>query len=125
MASEIFPTVGGAARILDPASTLGIMAVAVALLMIGGEFDLSAHKIRKRVGATLIEAELFCLRIFTQGGQVQFDCRLKGSFQFGGQAGVVAGVEFAIRLHQIAARIYVLFRLIFWRLLLDQRLKTF
>jgi simple sugar transport system permease protein len=27
---------------LDPASTLGIMAVAVALLMIGGEFDLSA-----------------------------------------------------------------------------------
>ena len=42
MASEIFPTVGGAARILDPASTLGIMAVAVALLMIGGEFDLSA-----------------------------------------------------------------------------------
>src|SRR5512143_1795558 len=32
----------GVARILDPASTLGIMAVAVALLMIGGEFDLSA-----------------------------------------------------------------------------------
>jgi simple sugar transport system permease protein len=28
-------------RILDPASTLGIMAIAVALLMIGGEFDLS------------------------------------------------------------------------------------
>ena len=27
---------------LDPASTLGIMAVAVALLMIGGHFDLSA-----------------------------------------------------------------------------------
>lgn len=35
-------TIGGAARFLDPASTLGIMAVAVALLMIGGEFDLSA-----------------------------------------------------------------------------------
>lgn len=31
----------GTARILDPASTLGIMAIAVALLMIGGEFDLS------------------------------------------------------------------------------------
>ncbi|MGC9335948.1 MAG: ABC transporter permease subunit, partial [Anaerolineae bacterium] len=29
------------ARILDPASTWGIMAAAVALLMIGGEFDLS------------------------------------------------------------------------------------
>ena len=35
----ISPT--GLARILDPASTLGIMAIAVALLMIGGEFDLS------------------------------------------------------------------------------------
>lgn len=35
-------TVGGMARILDPSSTLGIMAVAVALLMIAGEFDLSA-----------------------------------------------------------------------------------
>ena len=33
---------GGAATWLDDASTLGIMAVAVALLMIGGEFDLSA-----------------------------------------------------------------------------------
>jgi simple sugar transport system permease protein len=31
----------GLSRILDPASTWGIMAVAVALLMIGGEFDLS------------------------------------------------------------------------------------
>ena len=34
-------TLDGLARILDPSSTLGIMAVAVALLMIGGEFDLS------------------------------------------------------------------------------------
>jgi len=33
--------VTGLSRILDPASTWGIMAVAVALLMIGGEFDLS------------------------------------------------------------------------------------
>jgi simple sugar transport system permease protein len=39
---DTYPTVVGAARILDPASTLGIMAVAVGLLMIGGEFDLSA-----------------------------------------------------------------------------------
>jgi len=36
-----FPTLHGIARFLDPASTLGIMAVAVAMLMIGGEFDLS------------------------------------------------------------------------------------
>src|SRR5262245_37568196 len=35
-------TVNGVARILDEATTLGIMAVAVALLMIGGEFDLSS-----------------------------------------------------------------------------------
>ncbi len=34
-------SIDGVARILDPSSTLGIMAVAVALLMIGGEFDLS------------------------------------------------------------------------------------
>jgi simple sugar transport system permease protein len=35
-------TITGVARILDSSSTLGIMAVVVALLMIGGEFDLSA-----------------------------------------------------------------------------------
>jgi simple sugar transport system permease protein len=40
--ADRFATVGGAANFLDPASTLGIMAVAVGLLMIGGEFDLSA-----------------------------------------------------------------------------------
>jgi len=34
-------SITGLSRILDPASTWGIMAVAVALLMIGGEFDLS------------------------------------------------------------------------------------
>jgi len=34
-------SVTGVARILDPASTLGIMATAVALLIIGGETDLS------------------------------------------------------------------------------------
>ena len=40
--AERFLTLSGAARWTDVASTLGIMAVAVALLMIGGEFDLSA-----------------------------------------------------------------------------------
>ncbi len=40
-APENWITLKGLARILDPASTLGIMAIAVALLMIGGEFDLS------------------------------------------------------------------------------------
>lgn len=40
--SEPFGKAGGTASILDVASTLGIMAVAVAILMIGGEFDLSS-----------------------------------------------------------------------------------
>ncbi|WP_199522047.1 ABC transporter permease [Geodermatophilus marinus] len=40
--SEQFRSLRGVANWLDPASTLGIMAVAVALLMIGGHFDLSA-----------------------------------------------------------------------------------
>jgi simple sugar transport system permease protein len=40
--SEVFRSARGVANWMDPASTLGIMAVAVALLMIGGHFDLSA-----------------------------------------------------------------------------------
>jgi simple sugar transport system permease protein len=42
LASQAFFTVAGAGVWLESASTYGIMAVAVALLMIGGEFDLSA-----------------------------------------------------------------------------------
>ncbi len=42
VAPENWLTLNGVARILDSSSTLGIMAVAVALLMISGEFDLSA-----------------------------------------------------------------------------------
>lgn len=37
-----FGKAGGTASVLDVAATLGIMAVAVSLLMIGGEFDLSS-----------------------------------------------------------------------------------
>jgi len=40
--TDEFATARGLGNMLDPAATLGIMAVAVALLMIGGEFDLSA-----------------------------------------------------------------------------------
>jgi simple sugar transport system permease protein len=40
--SSVFRSPSGVANWLDVASTLGIMAVAVALLMIGGHFDLSA-----------------------------------------------------------------------------------
>jgi simple sugar transport system permease protein len=42
IAPNIWLTITGVSRILDEATTLGIMAVAVSLLMIGGEFDLSA-----------------------------------------------------------------------------------
>lgn len=41
VASTNWLTLTGVSRILDSATTLGIMAIAVALLMIGGEFDLS------------------------------------------------------------------------------------
>ena len=40
--ADVFGTLDGAANWTDVASTLGIMAVVIALLMIGGEFDLSA-----------------------------------------------------------------------------------
>lgn len=42
VAPENWLTITGVSRILDSSTTLGIMAVAVALLMIGGEFDLSS-----------------------------------------------------------------------------------
>jgi simple sugar transport system permease protein len=40
--AHLFTSIGGMQNWTDAASTYGIMAVAVALLMIGGEFDLSA-----------------------------------------------------------------------------------
>lgn len=52
--SEVFRSVSGIANWLDPASTLGIMAVAVALLMIGGEFDLSAGVMTATSGLVLV-----------------------------------------------------------------------
>ena len=42
LVSAPFGTVGGTANFLDVAAYLGLMAVPVALLMIGGEFDLSS-----------------------------------------------------------------------------------
>ncbi len=47
--ADNFATARAVANILDPSSLLGIMAVAIALLMIGGEFDLSSGVM---VGAT-------------------------------------------------------------------------
>ncbi len=48
--TDQFATSAGIANILDVTATLGIMAVAVALLMIGGEFDLSAGVLTASTG---------------------------------------------------------------------------
>jgi simple sugar transport system permease protein len=52
--SATFRSADGVANWLDPASTLGIMAVAIALLMIGGEFDLSAGVLTGTTGLILV-----------------------------------------------------------------------
>ncbi|GAA4507937.1 MULTISPECIES: ABC transporter permease [Nonomuraea] len=52
--SAVFRSLPGIANWLDPAATLGIMAVAIALLMIGGEFDLSAGVMTGTTGLILV-----------------------------------------------------------------------
>lgn len=52
--SAVFRSLDGVANWLDPAATLGIMAVAVALLMIGGEFDLSAGVMTGTAGLIVV-----------------------------------------------------------------------
>lgn len=49
-----FGTANGASNLIDNASTLGIMAVAVSLLMIGGEFDLSSGAMTGSMGILVI-----------------------------------------------------------------------
>ncbi len=49
-----FGTANGASNLIDNASTLGIMAVAVSMLMIGGEFDLSAGAMTGSMGILVI-----------------------------------------------------------------------
>ena len=51
---EPFRSAGGAAAVLNAAAPLGILAVAVALLMIGGEFDLSVGSMIGLAGMTLL-----------------------------------------------------------------------
>lgn len=53
-ASETFGTVGQTFGWLDTAATLGIMAVAVSMLMIGGEFDLSSGAMTGAMGMLII-----------------------------------------------------------------------
>ncbi len=52
--SDVFGTTAGANNYLDVSTSLGIMAVAVALLMIGGEFDLSAGAMTGATGMLVV-----------------------------------------------------------------------
>jgi len=61
---DTFGTAGSTANFLDVAAPLGIMAIAVALLMIGGEFDLSAGVITGATGVTIA----LMAKYFTDGG---------------------------------------------------------
>jgi Branched-chain amino acid transport system / permease component len=60
-----FGTAAGTASYLDVAAGLGIMAVAVSLLMIGGEFDLSSGAM---TGATAMLVILFSMEVGELGG---------------------------------------------------------
>lgn len=53
LATENFFSVDAMSAVLNPAATLGIMSVAVALLMIGGEFDLSSGALIGGLGITM------------------------------------------------------------------------
>jgi simple sugar transport system permease protein len=54
VAGPAFRSVEGTAAVLNAAAPLGILAVAVALLMIGGEFDLSVGSIIGAAGMTIM-----------------------------------------------------------------------
>ncbi|MGH7475328.1 MAG: ABC transporter permease [Longimicrobiales bacterium] len=54
VAGEAFRSMAGTAAVLNAAAPLGILAVAVALLMIGGEFDLSVGSIIGVAGMTIL-----------------------------------------------------------------------
>jgi ribose/xylose/arabinose/galactoside ABC-type transport system permease subunit len=61
---DTFGTAGSTANFLDVAAPLGIMAIAVSLLMIGGEFDLSSGVITGATGVTIA----LMAKYFTAGG---------------------------------------------------------
>ena len=63
--SDVFGTAAGTANYLDVAAILGIMAVAVSLLMIGGEFDLSSGAM---TGATAMLVILLSKDVGALGG---------------------------------------------------------
>ncbi len=87
----LFPTIAGISRIIDPATTIGIMSISVALLMIGGEFDLSAGvmtgstgliagmlsvKLGWSIWPSMLAALLFALTIGFLNGQLVLRTKL-------------------------------------------------
>lgn len=54
LVNDVFGTSAGANNFLDVSTSLGIMALAVALLMVGGEFDLSAGAMTGASGMLLV-----------------------------------------------------------------------
>ncbi len=62
IAAPAFASQAGIGNFLDPAPTLGIMAVAVALLMISGEFDLSTGVM---IGSTALVTALITTQLNT------------------------------------------------------------
>ncbi|HCB34664.1 MAG TPA: hypothetical protein DEP66_06890 [Acidimicrobiaceae bacterium] len=65
LVSVPFGTTGGTANFLDVAALLGVMSVPVALLMIGGEFDLSSGSM---TGATAVFVMLLSQEVGELGG---------------------------------------------------------
>lgn len=77
-----FGTAGSTANFLDVAAPLGIMAVVVSLLMIGGEFDLSAGVMTGASGVTIA----LMAKYFTDGGISLWIC-LPAAFLLAGCVG--------------------------------------
>ena len=77
--APIFGTAAGTANYLDVAATLGIMAVAVSLLMIGGEFDLSSGAM---TGATAMMVILLSKQLGTGGAGIPLSLAVPLSLAF-------------------------------------------
>jgi simple sugar transport system permease protein len=79
----VFATITGTARWTDVASTVGIVAVPVALLMIGGEFDLSS-------GVMVGSSGLLCGVLTTEYGWSMWPAILV-TFAFAATVGLING----------------------------------
>ena len=109
--TDAFFTAGGASTWLEQSSTIGIMAVAVAMLMIGGEFDLSAGVMTGfsalsvgvmstywglNVWLTLVISLALCLAIGAINGLLVLRTRLPSFIVTLGTFFVLQGVDLAL-----------------------------